>query len=179
LAQETQHGTASTTVNCPSEPCGSGDTQCYNTTATQSCTHASGCWAWDTPVGCNQGQVCSGGACIQNQCTPGNTTACSNSNQYGTCSGTQTCQTNHQWGTCTARTPAAEACNGIDDNCNGQADEGLNNSATHSYCVYTTRGWQQVTQQFSITFSPTLPASFTANKEYEYGLGFELLSSAA
>lgn len=126
------------------------------------------------------------GTCVANQCTPFQTRSCYDgplgTNGTGRCqNGVQTCTSQGVWGTtCTNEvTPAAEACNGQDDNCNGQIDEGLNSSTTRSYCVYTTRGWQQVTQAFTITFSPSLPPSFTANKEYEYGLGCELLSSAA
>ena len=54
----------------------------------------------------------------------GLTQSCSNTNGYGTCYGTKTCSFG-QWGGCTARTPAAETCNNVDDNCNGTTDEGL------------------------------------------------------
>lgn len=174
------------TITCPAAPCTSGQSQCFNATATQSCTSASGCLAWSDPVGCDNNQVCSGGTCIQNQCTPGQTKPCydglTGTNGTGACrNGLQTCTSQGVWGsTCVGEvTPATETCNGIDDNCNGQIDEGLNNSNTRSYCVHTTSGWQQVTQSFSIAFSQNLPQNFTANKNYEYGLGFEGLSSVA
>ncbi|MRG96542.1 hypothetical protein [Polyangium spumosum] len=50
---------------------------------------------------------------------------CSNSNQFGTCVGVETC--NGESGNfegCTAKVPAAEACNVIDDDCDGAIDEG-------------------------------------------------------
>ncbi|MBI4953640.1 MAG: hypothetical protein HY908_16565 [Myxococcales bacterium] len=51
--------------------------------------------------------------------------ACENTNAFGTCSGDETCDgTLGQWQGCTAGTPAAESCNGLDDNCNGSVDEG-------------------------------------------------------
>jgi hypothetical protein len=42
----------------------------------------------------------------------------------GVCTGTQTCAAG-KWGACSAPAPSAETCNGLDDNCDGQIDEGL------------------------------------------------------
>ncbi|MFO0611512.1 MAG: hypothetical protein U0414_02905 [Polyangiaceae bacterium] len=53
------------------------------------------------------------------------TTACSFTNISGTCTGSRDCSA----GTleaCTAKTPAAETCNGVDDDCNGTTDDGGN-----------------------------------------------------
>ena len=47
---------------------------------------------------------------------------CNVTNEYGTCKGTAACVDGAP-GPCSAKTPAAETCNGLDDNCNGQADE--------------------------------------------------------
>ena len=63
-------------------------------------------------------------------CTPasaGQQRSCSKSNSFGTCSGHETCDPSQAggWVGCDARTPAAEVCNGIDDDCNGQIDDGL------------------------------------------------------
>jgi hypothetical protein len=41
----------------------------------------------------------------------------------GSCSGSQTCSASCTWSACTVS--AGEVCNGIDDNCNGTADEGF------------------------------------------------------
>ena len=47
-------------------------------------------------------------------------TTCSVTNDLGTCTADRTCDQ-----ACLAATPAAEACNNKDDNCNGQTDEGM------------------------------------------------------
>jgi uncharacterized protein (TIGR03382 family) len=46
---------------------------------------------------------------------------CAITNANGSCPGTQTC-TAGTFGTCTGQTPAAEACNGVDDDCDGVCD---------------------------------------------------------
>ncbi|MBI5490070.1 MAG: putative metal-binding motif-containing protein [Deltaproteobacteria bacterium] len=51
-------------------------------------------------------------------CRFGAVQACS----VGSCPGTQSCVAGCTWGACTAS--ASEACNGLDDNCNGVTDEG-------------------------------------------------------
>jgi hypothetical protein len=45
-------------------------------------------------------------------------------NGHAPCVGVETC-TNGSFSGCTAAQPQPEVCNGIDDNCNGQVDEGL------------------------------------------------------
>jgi hypothetical protein len=70
-------------------------------------------------------------------CTPanhGNQRTCQIGNTHGTCYGVQTCDSVAGWGACSAKTPAAESCNGQDDNCNGQVDEGFVNLGS---CVIT------------------------------------------
>ena len=49
-------------------------------------------------------------------------TACENTNASGTCKGVRTCSA-AGLSACSAATPAADTCNGVDDNCNGQIDE--------------------------------------------------------
>jgi hypothetical protein len=59
-------------------------------------------------------------------CITGNTRRCGNIlSDAGACEfGTETC-TNNAWGPCAGVVgPAAESCNGLDDNCDGQTDEG-------------------------------------------------------
>ena len=53
----------------------------------------------------------------------GASTACTVANAQGVCSGTRTCSANGLT-SCSAAAPAAEACNGRDDNCDGAVDEG-------------------------------------------------------
>ncbi len=48
---------------------------------------------------------------------------CSNSNAHGTCAGTRLCQGGVL--SCVGPTPKAEICNGLDDDCDGQTDEGV------------------------------------------------------
>ena len=74
---------------------------------------------------------------LQSQCTPksgtcectaasdGQTVPCQSTNSYGTCQGVKTCSAQSGYSTCNARTPTAEVCNGVDDDCNGQTDENL------------------------------------------------------
>ena len=51
-------------------------------------------------------------------------TTCWQKNGAGTCNGKRTCGPDG-WEPCTAQTPAPEACNALDDNCDGATDEGL------------------------------------------------------
>ena len=52
----------------------------------------------------------------------GATTTCLIANGEGTCQGSRTC-TDEGLSECDAPIPAAEVCNGLDDNCNGDVDE--------------------------------------------------------
>jgi len=79
------------------------------------------------PGGDRPGTFClpASGSCA---CTPeaaGTQRSCSESNALGTCFGVETCDPELGWSGCTARTPAPETCNGVDDDCNGLVDDGL------------------------------------------------------
>jgi hypothetical protein len=52
-------------------------------------------------------------------CAAGSARSCT----LGSCTGSQTCSASCTWGSCAVS--AAEVCNGLDDNCNGVADEGF------------------------------------------------------
>jgi hypothetical protein len=66
-----------------------------------------------------------GASCPCNSGRDGVTNACTIANANGACAGMETCNgATASWMGCTAMTPVAEVCNGLDDNCNGQVDEG-------------------------------------------------------
>ncbi len=48
---------------------------------------------------------------------------CQETNLFGTCYGYAECDPTSGWSACSAPTPAAEECNGLDDDCDGQIDE--------------------------------------------------------
>ncbi|HHW97330.1 hypothetical protein KBB45_07890 [Myxococcota bacterium] len=55
--------------------------------------------------------------------------ACTVTNDFGTCSGTETCNAGN-WVGCTANMPGVEICNNIDDDCDGLTDEELSQPCT-------------------------------------------------
>jgi len=60
--------------------------------------------------------------CTQKSILQGLATPCSVVNSFGQCKGKRVC-TQQGLSACDAPTPAAEACNGVDDDCDGEADE--------------------------------------------------------
>jgi hypothetical protein len=81
---------------------------------------------------CPDGYTCGGqaqcvptaGTCECTSDTIGMTRGCSATSLYGTCAGHEACLAGG-WGQCSAPLPAPEACNGLDDDCNGRIDDGL------------------------------------------------------
>jgi hypothetical protein len=63
------------------------------------------------------------GACDCVAGDEGQVRACAVSNPSGRCFGQETCNPASGWSVCNARTPAAEVCNRLDDDCNGLVDE--------------------------------------------------------
>jgi len=122
-------------VSC--QPC-TADTDCYD----GSCIPLDGQNVCVSPCGetdqsCNTGYTCGdvgGGvercipdtnSCVCNLTTDGQTRTCKLENAFGACFGEETCDAAQGWTGCTALTPAAEICDGIDNNCNGAVDDGV------------------------------------------------------
>lgn len=63
------------------------------------------------------------GSCSCTAASAGQTIGCEVKNTVGTCTGVRTCDGVMGYGACDARTPTAETCNGIDDDCDGVKDE--------------------------------------------------------
>ncbi len=72
------------------------------------------------------GGVCS---CTEAAIEAGLTTICHHSNEYGICAGTRVCRSDGM-SPCDAPIPAAESCNGIDDDCDGRTDEDAQDAST-------------------------------------------------
>ncbi|HXC50997.1 MAG TPA: putative metal-binding motif-containing protein [Candidatus Limnocylindrales bacterium] len=89
---------------CADVDCNDGNAL-INPDATETCDSADNNCDGNTDEGFNIGQ------------------ACSISNGFGSCSGTRTCD-GLGGATCSGPTPAAETCDGNDNNCDGNADEG-------------------------------------------------------
>ena len=66
--------------------------------------------------------VASGGSCSCPPGAEGATTACAVTNEHGSCVGERTCG-DAGLTDCSAPAPAAESCNGVDDDCDGAVDE--------------------------------------------------------
>ena len=84
--------------------------------------------AGDCPAGflCDAGN-CSpvSGSCHCTPATAGTTRVCEEANEFGTCRGEETCEPEIGWTDCDAPEATAEICDGLDQNCNGIADDGI------------------------------------------------------
>ena len=68
--------------------------------------------------------VSTSGTCGCTANSAGRVRPCSRSNEHGACAGFETCEAGG-WGACNAPTPAAEACDYQDNDCDGDVDEGF------------------------------------------------------
>jgi len=93
--------------------------------------------------GCDAEHLCLPGyACVEahcqpeegTECRPGTSAACGK--DTGACTpGTRTCGEDSRYGPCTGPVlPAQEVCNGLDDDCDGTADEGLSCGVSCADC---------------------------------------------
>jgi hypothetical protein len=78
-----------------------------------------------------EGTLCipDNGSCDCSDGNAGQTKACSLANDVGVCFGTETCVPETGWTGCSATTPGVEACDGLDNDCNGMLDEGTASGA--------------------------------------------------
>ncbi len=179
-------------VGPETEDCNGLDDDCDGSTdenLTQACYPpgygaSTGCTAPGSCLGsCHEGtRVCSGGgwgAC-QGVVTPASEScndadddcdgltdenlsrSCQASNGFGTCTGTETCS-HGAWGTCTAQTPAAESCNGIDDDCDGSTDEDLSRSCQVSNGFGTCTGTETCSAGSWVGCTASTPVAETCN----------------
>jgi len=108
------------TCVAPEQLCGN---RCVDTQ-----TSSSHCGACDAP--CANGLICDDGECVTEPfCEPGASRTCFAGNdiiEQGACEGgTQYCADDGTWGECIGQiSPVAEMCNGEDDDCDGEIDEG-------------------------------------------------------
>ena len=89
------------------------------------CPDGYGCEERPTATGGTSLQCVSTNAvcdCSESSTNLGLATPCSVENEFGTCEGVRSCAPGGL-SPCSAQTPAAEVCNGVDDDCNGLTDE--------------------------------------------------------
>ena len=80
------------------------------------------------------------GSCVCIGELDGKKEACFVENEFGDCYGQRKCDGPNGWTECSAHTATEEFCNGFDDNCNEETDEGLlpaecSNSNEHGICL--------------------------------------------
>ena len=103
----------------------SGTFSCARDCSLETCPQGYACT--DVPVAAGLARQClpEGGTCDCGLATIGLTRPCQLANEYGVCHGQQHCreaEPQPAWGPCDSPPPAAEVCNGLDDDCDGLTD---------------------------------------------------------
>ncbi len=115
-------------ADCPTGLCqtiSSGETLC-GLPCSQAAGGALACPAGFVCQSFVKGEICvpSTGSCTCNPAAEGTSWECGIQGPKGECVGSQTCASS-KWSQCTANLPSPEKCDGADNDCNGQIDEGL------------------------------------------------------
>jgi hypothetical protein len=130
------HSTLTCTGCTADADCGLFSDRCVETGLVKGCLADCTVGAW-----CPTGQVCTPGISVSgvagSYCKPstgtcdcsaanaGTVIACTTESAHGICEGHRTCQGAAGWTACDAPIPIAEVCDGLDNNCNDQIDEGV------------------------------------------------------
>ena len=115
---------------CSCLPANAGEARpCVITNQEGTCFGQESCDPEQGWVGCSAKEptleLCDG---LDNDCNAavddvvGRGAPCESSNQHGTCTGVMDCKGSSAALVCSASTPAAEVCNGVDDDCDGEVD---------------------------------------------------------